>query len=120
MLLKFVTADVDDLGMVLTNFYLILTWNMKAIHYLLILTDIENYYKHYRQRLVNVDECCQNLVQLMVMLCECYLKQVTRGNNIVADAWAGASNPHPHSNPHPKLKLMQKYLKRSFSHISTQ
>ena len=26
-------------------------------------------------------------------------KQVTRGHNIVADGWAGASNPHPHPNP---------------------
>ena len=23
-------------------------------------------------------------------------EQVTRGHNIVADGWAGASNPHPH------------------------
>ena len=28
-------------------------------------------------------------------------KQVTQGHNIVADGWAGASNPHPHPNPHP-------------------
>ena len=31
------------------------------------------------------------------------LKQVTRGHNIVADGWAGASNPHPFSNPNPTL-----------------
>ena len=28
-------------------------------------------------------------------------KQVTRGHNIVADGWAGATNPHPHPTPHP-------------------
>ena len=32
-------------------------------------------------------------------------KQVTRGHNIVADVWAGASNPHPRLNPPPTLKL---------------
>ena len=26
-------------------------------------------------------------------------KQVTRSHNIVADGWAGASNPHPHPKP---------------------
>jgi len=26
-------------------------------------------------------------------------EQVTRGHNIVADGWAGASNPQPHPNP---------------------
>ena len=26
------------------------------------------------------------------------MKQVTRGHNIVADGWAGASNPQPHAN----------------------
>ena len=31
-------------------------------------------------------------------------QQVTRGHNIVADGWAGASNPHPHPNPPPPLK----------------
>ena len=29
-------------------------------------------------------------------------KQVTRGHNIVADGWAGASNPQPHPNHIPK------------------
>ena len=38
-------------------------------------------------------------------------KQVTRGHNIVADGWAGASNPHPHPNPHPTLKPTQKVSK---------
>ena len=28
-------------------------------------------------------------------------KQVTRGHNIVADGWAGAAKPHPHSRTHP-------------------
>ena len=28
------------------------------------------------------------------------VKQVTRGHNIVADRWAGSSNPHPHPNYH--------------------
>ena len=27
------------------------------------------------------------------------LTNVTRGHNIVADGWAGASNPHQHPNP---------------------
>ena len=38
-------------------------------------------------------------------------KQVTRGHNIVADGWAGASNPHPHPNPPPTLKHAQKVSK---------
>jgi len=38
-------------------------------------------------------------------------KQVTRGHNIVADGWAGASNPHPHPNPSPTLKHTQKVSK---------
>ena len=29
------------------------------------------------------------------------IEQVTRGYNIVADGWAGASNAHPHTNPNP-------------------
>ena len=40
-------------------------------------------------------------------------QQVSRGLDIVADGWAGASNPHPH----PTHK---KYLKRLFSHNSTR
>ena len=31
-------------------------------------------------------------------------EQVTRGHNIVADGWAGASNPYRHRNPPPTLK----------------
>ena len=38
-------------------------------------------------------------------------KQVTRGHNIVADGWAGASNPHPHPYPSPMLKHTQKVSK---------
>ena len=38
-------------------------------------------------------------------------KQVTRGHNIVADGWAGASNPHPHPNQGPTLKRAQKVSK---------
>ena len=29
-------------------------------------------------------------------------QQVTWGHNIVADGWAGASNPQPHPSPNPK------------------
>ena len=34
---------------------------------------------------------------------EAKMQQVTRGHNIVADGWAGASNLHPHPNPHIAL-----------------
>ena len=37
-------------------------------------------------------------------------KQVTRGHNIVADGWAGASIPHPHPNPHPTLTNILKII----------
>jgi len=43
-------------------------------------------------------------------------KQVSQGHNIVADRWAGASNPHPHANPNPT----HKYLKHSFFNFFTQ
>ena len=33
------------------------------------------------------------------------------GHNIVADGWAGASNPHQHPNPPPTLKHTQKESK---------
>ena len=48
------------------------------------------------------------------------LKQVTRGHNIVADGWAGASNPHPHPMPPHQHTYPKKYLKRSFFHFSTR
>ena len=38
-------------------------------------------------------------------------KQVTRGQNIVADGWAGASNFNPHPNPPPTLEHTQKVSK---------
>ena len=38
-------------------------------------------------------------------------EQVTRGHNIVADGWAGASNPPPHPKPPPTLKHTQKVSK---------
>ena len=39
-------------------------------------------------------------------------KQVTRGQNIIVDGWAGASNPNPHPNPYsPTPKLTQKESK---------
>ena len=34
------------------------------------------------------------------------MQQVTWGYNIVADGWAGASNPHPH--PSPNAEKLQK------------
>ena len=36
---------------------------------------------------------------------------MTRGHNIVADGWAGASNPHPHPKPHSIHKHTQKVSK---------
>ena len=46
-------------------------------------------------------------------------KQVMRGHNIVADRWAGASNPYPHPIPltdtqtykksHPRIAHGQRY-----------
>ena len=49
-------------------------------------------------------------------------QQVTRGHNIVADGWAGASNPHQHPNLPPTLKFTQKVskLKRSFPRFSAR
>ena len=38
-------------------------------------------------------------------------KQVTRGHNILADGWAGASNPHPPPNLLQTLKHTQKVSK---------
>ena len=36
-------------------------------------------------------------------------KQVTQGHNIVADKWAGASNPHTHPIPSPKRILNARF-----------
>ena len=43
----------------------------------------------------------------------CMKEQVTRGHNIVADGWAGASNPRPHPNPPPTLKHTQKSIENA-------
>ena len=39
------------------------------------------------------------------------IEQVTRGHNIVADEWAGASNPHLYPNLHPTHKHSQEMSK---------
>ena len=39
------------------------------------------------------------------------MQQVTRGHNIVADRWAGASNLYTHPKPPPTLKHTQKVSK---------
>ena len=44
-------------------------------------------------------------------LYQCYLEQVTRGHNIVADRWAGAANPHSHPSPLPTQTHTQKSFK---------
>ena len=44
-------------------------------------------------------------------------KQVTRDHEIVADGWAGASNPNPH--PKSPTHMHKKHLKRSFPHFFT-
>ena len=45
---------------------------------------------------------------------------MTQGHNIVADGWAGASNPQPNPNPHPShTNIHKKYPKRLFFHFST-
>ena len=41
------------------------------------------------------------------------MRKVTRGHNIVADRWAGASNPHPHPNLPPTLKHTQKVFQNA-------
>ena len=65
------------------------------------------------------------------------LIHVTRGQNIVADGWAWASNPHPHLTPHPtpfptqthtqqgrihghQLRTGGQGRKCAFSHFSTR
>ena len=49
---------------------------------------------------LNFDQLTESVKTLFAMLHAIVLKekekQVTRGHNIVADGWAGASNPHPH------------------------
>ena len=40
---------------------------------------------------------------------------MTRGHNIVADGWAGASNPHSHPT-----QMLKKHLKRLLPHFSTR
>ena len=47
------------------------------------------------------------------------LEQVTLGHNIVADGWAGASNPHPHPNPQPYTQASTKKVSKTF-HFFTQ
>ena len=32
------------------------------------------------------------------------IQELTRGHNIIADGWAGASNPHSHPKPHSMHK----------------
>ena len=44
---------------------------------------------------------------------------MTRGHNIVADRWAGASNPHPLPNPPLTLKHIQKESKTLISNLIT-
>ena len=41
-------------------------------------------------------------------------QQVTRAHNIVADRWAGASNPYPHPKPHSLHMHTKKYPKHYF------
>ena len=48
------------------------------------------------------------------------IKQVKRGNNIVADRWVGASNPHLHLNSHPTLKHTQLVIQGSHMVSGTQ
>ena len=58
------------------------------------------------QNLVKIDPRSVKMASDMEqMLCQ----QITRGYNIVADGWAGASNPHTH-----------KHLECSFFHFSTR
>ena len=37
-------------------------------------------------------------------------KQLTRGYNIIADGWAGASNPHRHLNPNSNLHTTSSFF----------
>ena len=49
------------------------------------------------------DNLSQRLVYLKIgeTIISAQKKQVTRGHNIVAEGWSGASNPQPHSNHTP-------------------
>ena len=47
-------------------------------------------------------------------------QQVTRGHNIVADGWAGASNPHPHLMPPPSTPKPKKASKTLVFQFSTR
>ena len=42
---------------------------------------------------------------------------MTRGHNIIADGWAGASNPNPY--PKSPTHMQKKVSKQSFPHFST-
>ena len=50
-------------------------------------------------------------VPIQFFFAERIKEQVTRGHNIVADGWAGASKPHPHPKAPPTLKHTQKVSK---------
>ena len=67
------------------------------------------------------DNLSQRLVYLKIgeTIISAQKKQVTRGHNIVAEGWAGVSNPNPHPNPLHKYP-QEKYLKRLFFCVSTQ
>ena len=71
-----------------------------------------------RLRCVNFTEQLNDHYNLCLFLL--HSKQVTRGHNIVADGWAGASKPYSHSNPPPTLKHTQKVSKTLICSISTR
>ena len=47
-------------------------------------------------------------------------EQVTLGHNIIADGWAGASNPHPHPMPPPSTPKPKKASKTLVFQFSTR
>ena len=57
--------------------------------------------------------------RFMAMIDHDRSKQVTRGYNIVAAGWAGASNPYSYPNPNLNPNN-HKHLERSFFHFLTQ
>ena len=80
--------------------------------------NIHHHICHWRY--LGVD--CQKIISFLLInvLYESYRierKQVTRGHNIVADGWAGASNPH-FDPTHPPTA--HKHQKRSLSYFSTR